>query len=75
VRAEALRGGLSNWRDGPAKLEIVELVVRVYGEDASGQVPVVERPAAGDETNAKVVLAAGTLAAYDGVACAYGPLA
>jgi hypothetical protein len=76
VRAEALWGGLSNWRDGPAKQGIVEFVVRVYGEeDASERVPVVERPAACDETSVKVVLAAGILAAYDGVACAYAPMA
>src|SRR3954466_8829388 len=44
----ALVGGLSSWRDGPAKQAIVTFVARVCGEDGSEPVPVADRLAVFD---------------------------
>src|SRR5215212_9865093 len=44
----ALVGGLSSWRDGPAKQPIVTFVARVCGEDGSEPVPVEDRLAVFD---------------------------
>src|SRR4051812_25923697 len=41
-------GGLSSWRDGPAKQAIVTFVARVCGEDGSEPVPVEDRLAVFD---------------------------
>src|SRR4051795_7855223 len=41
-------GGLSSWRDGPAKQAIVTFVQRVCGEDGSRPVPVEDRLAVFD---------------------------
>src|SRR4051812_22269762 len=41
-------GGLSSWRDGPAKQAIVTFVARVCGEDGSEPVPVADRLAVFD---------------------------
>jgi phosphoglycolate phosphatase-like HAD superfamily hydrolase len=41
-------GGLSSWRDGPAKQAIVEFVARVSGADGSEPVPVEDRIAVFD---------------------------
>ena len=41
-------GGLSSWRDGPAKQAIVTFVTRVCGEDGSEPVPVEDRLAVFD---------------------------
>jgi hypothetical protein len=41
-------GGLTSWRDGPAKQAIVEFVARVCGGDGSEPVPVEERLAVFD---------------------------
>jgi phosphoglycolate phosphatase-like HAD superfamily hydrolase len=43
-----LVGGLSSWRDGPAKQEIVAFVTRVCGADGSEPVPLDERLAVFD---------------------------
>src|SRR3954453_4692643 len=42
-RPVALVGGLSSWRDGPAKQAIVTFVARVCGEAGSEPVPFEER--------------------------------
>src|SRR3954453_10443800 len=47
-RPVALVGGLSSWRDGPAKQAIVTFVARVCGEDGSEPVPVADRLAVFD---------------------------
>src|SRR3954463_6747638 len=47
-RSVALVGGLSSWRDGPAKQGIGTFVARVCGEDGSEPVPVDERVAVFD---------------------------
>src|SRR3954467_4871305 len=47
-RSVALVGGLSSWRDGPAKQAIVTFVARVCGEDGSEPVPFEERVAVFD---------------------------
>jgi phosphoglycolate phosphatase-like HAD superfamily hydrolase len=44
----ALIGGLTSWRDGPAKQKIVEFVARVCGADGSEPVPVQDRLAVFD---------------------------
>src|SRR3954452_24553139 len=41
-------GGLTSWRDGPAKQSIVAFVERVCGEDGSAPVPVEDRLAVFD---------------------------
>src|SRR3954454_15315091 len=41
-------GGLTSWRDGPAKQSIVAFVQRVCGEDGSAPVPVEDRLAVFD---------------------------
>jgi phosphoserine phosphatase len=45
---DAPLGGLSSWRDGPAKQAIVTFVARVRGEDGSEPVPVEDRLAVFD---------------------------
>src|SRR3954464_10055159 len=41
-------GGLTSWRDGPAKQSIVAFVQRVCGEDGSAPVPAADRLAVFD---------------------------
>jgi phosphoserine phosphatase len=48
TQTEDMRGGLSSWRDGPAKRAIVEFVAQVCGEDGSQPMPVEERLAVFD---------------------------
>src|SRR4051812_25038210 len=47
-RPAAAVGGLTSWRDGPAKQSIVTFVQRVCGEDGSRPVPVEDRVATFD---------------------------